>query len=378
MVKPKVFLLHSEISPYRLPLFEELSKKVDLQVCFCQSKSKKRLWDSSTNGYSFKRNVLKFINVGQLIVNYSLPFEITYSGYHVYIIDDDPRLTFSKLFVFLVAKLFRKPIVVWTGAIEEGYYDKMNQLINRHLLSPLRRVVYNYSNAFVPYSSKTMEFLIKNGVPKKKIRNGISQTIGKKDLNGEVDPSQQKRLKQKLGIKDKKIILFVGYLTGRKGVTELVEAFKQMNRNDAALVIAGAGKDLARLRKAVTGVKNIYFPGYVSGAKKATYYAAADIFVMPTFADPWGLVINEAMMFGLPIITTTAAGASELVQGNGVIIEPGNSKALTQALEYLLDNDEIRKEMGRKSREIIKEYTTERAVETFTKAIAYCLNGHSR
>ena len=147
-----------------------------------------------------------------------------------------------------------------------------------------------------------------------------------------------------------------------------------MNRDDSVLIMAGAGKEEGRIKELAAGDKNIFFPGYVDGQEKARYYTIADIFVLPTFVDPWGLVIMEAMMFGLPVITTTGAGASELILGNGIVIEPGDEEAINESLEYLLDNDEIREEMGRKSKEIIKEYTVECAAGTFTEAILHCLN----
>jgi len=367
--KPRVFLLHSEMSPYRLPLFEELAQKVDLEVYFCQAKSKKRLWNASIEGYSFKSKVLKFINVGPLIINYSLPFELLFRRYQIYIIDDDPRLTFSKLVVFLIAKMFRRPVIIWSGAVEEGYYNKIEDLINRYLFAPIRHLVYHHADAFIAYGHKTADFLAKHGVPREKIYIGTQAVpqVSQIRINKE-------ELKGKLGFSGKKIILFVGYFTKRKGIFELIEAFKQLNHDDTILIMAGAGKEERRLKSLAAGRTDIYFPGYVTGETKANYYAIADIFVLPTFVDPWGLVINEAMMFGLPIITTTGAGASELIKGNGIVTEPGDVEALRSAMEYLLDNDEVRSEMGVKSREIIKNYTVQRAAENIFGAIRSVLN----
>jgi len=369
--KPRVLLLHSEMSPYRLPLFEELAQKVDLEVYFCQAKSKKRLWNASTEGYSFKSKILKCINVGPLIINYLLPFELLSKCYQIYIIDDDPRLTFSKLSAFLTAKLLKKPVIIWSGAIEEGYHNKIENLVNRYLFVPIRHLVYHYADAFVAYGQKTVNFLVKNGVPKEKIHIGTQAVPQASQIQYQIN---KKELKGKLGFSGKKIILFVGYFTKRKGIFELIEAFKQLNRDDTILIMAGAGKEERRLKTLTAGRNDIYFPGYVTGKVKANYYGIADIFVLPTFVDPWGLVINEAMTFGLPIITTTGAGASELIKGNGIVIEPGDVEALRSAMEYLLDNDEVRSEMGAKSKEIIKNYTIQGAAENIFGAIRSVLN----
>jgi len=367
-IKAKVFHLHPEITPYRLPLFEELSKKVDLYVFFCKTKSKERLWNASAGGYSFRHEVLRSITIGPVIINYLLPFKVLTERYQVFMIDDDPRITLSKIFAFLVAKLRRKTVIIWSEAIDEGYYNKIRDLINRYFLYPIRRLVYHYVDGCVAFGEKTVVFLIQHGVAREKIYGGI-QTLPARGFKNSMSKAKKEQLKRTLGFSSKKIIFFVGYLTQRKGARELIKAFKQLDRDDAVLIIAGAGKEEGHLRTLAEGNTHIYFTGYVTEQEKAQYYGIADIFVMPSFVDSWGLVINEAMMSGLPIITTTGAGASTLVQGNGIVVAPGDIKALAQAMGYLLDEDRERKKMGVRSKEIIQDYTIERAAECLTKAI---------
>ncbi len=371
--KPKVLFLHSELSPYRLPLFEELSKKVDLFVYFCTTKSRKRLWNTSTEKYSFKRKILNSLKIGSLIINYSLPYNLLSEDYQVYVIDDDPRLTFSKLLVLLAAKLRKKPILIWTEVIEEGYYQKINDWINRYIFGFIRRLVYHHSDAFMPFGSKTIEYLLKSGVTRDKIYPGIP-AVPEHEKNGIINLTKIDNLKQKLGFRDKKVILFVGYFTKRKGVIELIKVFKQLARNDVILIMAGAGKEEEKIKSMAAEQQNIYFPGYVDGKDKTNFYTVADIFVLPTYIDPWSLVTNEAMMFGLPIITTTGNGASELIDGNGFVIKPGDNDALKETIEYILENEKERSRMCRKSKEIIKDYTIERSVKKLTQAIYTLVN----
>ena len=378
-MKPKVLLLTSEASPYRLPLFEKLSEKVELEVVFCILKSKKRFWEVKLDSYSFKYKVLKSINVGPLIINYLLPFEISLAPYQVIIIDDEPRLTFSKLTVFLMAKYrhllraIRKPIVIWAESIELGYYNKINDFVNRYLFWPIRHLIYHYADAFLAYGPKTRDFLIKNGIVKEKIYISIN-AVPETEIKGFMHMIDKEELKEQLGFSHKKVVLFVGYFTKRKGVVELINAFKQLNRNDTILIMVGAGPEEKRLKVLAEGYSNIYFPGYLEKEEKAKYYAIADIFVLPTFVDPWPLVINEAMMFGLPIITTTGCGASELIKGNGIVIKPGDIDALRESMKYLIENDEVRTKMGAKSKEIIKEYTIDKAVERIVEVVHAVLN----
>ena len=90
---------------------------------------------------------------------------------------------------------------------------------------------------------------------------------------------------------------------------------------------------------------------------------------MPSFSDPWGLTINEAMVAGLPVITTTNVGAQELIRGNGFVIPPRDSHALEVALAKLLNDDQLRHKMGEQSLEIIKDYTIEHSAQVCRAAI---------
>ena len=104
----------------------------------------------------------------------------------------------------------------------------------------------------------------------------------------------------------------------------------------------------------------------------AEYYIAADIFVLPTLSDPWGLVVNEAMIFGLPIICTDTAGvAYDLVREgiNGFVVKAGNSDVLYAALKRLCDDPELRETMGKESLKIIKGYTPEKWARNFINAV---------
>ena len=148
----------------------------------------------------------------------------------------------------------------------------------------------------------------------------------------------------------------------------LIEAFLQLHDPNLVLVIVGDGDYKAELLKLVPeGRTDILFVGHDEDTAK--YYAMADIFVMPSFSDPWGLTVNEAMLAGLPVITTTNVGAQELIQGNGFVIPPRDAAALKNALERLIYDAPLRLAMGKRSREIINNYTIEHSAEVCRQAI---------
>jgi glycosyltransferase involved in cell wall biosynthesis len=136
----------------------------------------------------------------------------------------------------------------------------------------------------------------------------------------------------------------------------------------------GSGPEEERLRQLADGDDRILFPGYRDGACKTAWYAAADLFVFPSLHDPWGLVVNEAMAFGLPIIASDAAGCvPDLLQDNGLVVPAGDTDALEDALAQLLRAKTRRRAMGNSSREIISKYTVEFACSAFLQAIEHAL-----
>jgi glycosyltransferase involved in cell wall biosynthesis len=116
---------------------------------------------------------------------------------------------------------------------------------------------------------------------------------------------------------------------------------------------------LERISRQVTSGQ-IVFTGFYQREKLAVLYALAEAFVFPTHSDPWGLVVNEAMACGLPIITTSAAGcAADLVDDgcNGRIVAPKETYRLAAAMAQLAVDPILRADMGAKSRRRISDYS---------------------
>jgi glycosyltransferase involved in cell wall biosynthesis len=98
----------------------------------------------------------------------------------------------------------------------------------------------------------------------------------------------------------------------------------------------------------------------------------ADALIFPTHSDPWGLVVNEAMSCGLPVIATNVAGCvADLVQDgdNGFVVSPSDSSQLAAAMASLAGDSELRIRMGSRSRERIQEFSPEVWADGMVKAI---------
>src|SRR5437764_1200749 len=159
--------------------------------------------------------------------------------------------------------------------------------------------------------------------------------------------------------------LFVGRLVRSKGVVDLIEAYRRLPadlRSQISLVFAGDGRRRAELEALAREIYpgSVQFAGFVQRDELANYYALAECLVMPTHTDPWGLVINEAMASGLPVICTNVAGcAADLVRDNGFQVAPGNVRQLSAAMEAIATNPELRRYMSHESARVIQSYSPE-------------------
>jgi glycosyltransferase involved in cell wall biosynthesis len=299
-----------------------------------------------------------------------VPVELLRSNYDLCILGEDQRIFFSKFITLVIAKILRKKVILWTGQWEENYYETYKNIIDKFLIMPVSLIYYKFTDGFIAYGQRTQACLESKGVPSRKIFTG-TQFVLPMQLTEDDKNSCSSYLKiNKEKCAGKKIILSIGYFSKRKGFDDLIKAYKELDFDDTILVIGGAGAYEEELKLLSEGRNDIYFVGYLEGKDKAYYYSMADIFVFPTHSDAWGLVANEAMMFGLPIITTEKAGCSdELIDNNGFIVAAGDREAIKNKMEALLKSDVLRKKMGERSKQIIKNYDINMAEKTFINAI---------
>jgi glycogen(starch) synthase len=175
----------------------------------------------------------------------------------------------------------------------------------------------------------------------------------------------KRRVKEELGFNpDDLAILSVGRLYARKGLFTLIECMPQVVKRfrNAKFVISGKGQN-DEMRKLVAhaerlGVKdNIIFTGYYPDKKLPKLYQAADVFAFSTFYEHHPFAILEALSTGLPVVTTNVGGIPETIESgkNGFLVEPFNTKQLTDRIVYLLEHPAEAEEMGAKARKTIVE-----------------------
>jgi glycosyltransferase involved in cell wall biosynthesis len=151
--------------------------------------------------------------------------------------------------------------------------------------------------------------------------------------------------------------LYVGRLDPEKGLDVLLRAFERV---PGRLVLAGGGTEERRLRE-LAG-ERVSFLGRLDRDEVVPVYGEADVFVLPSLSEPWGMVLNEAAAAGLPLVATDGVGAArELVEDgvNGFLVPAGDEAALAEALRRLADDPDFRAAAGRRSRELVARLTPE-------------------
>ena len=383
--KIRVAFWHNTFAPYRVPLFQQLAAfdDIDLTVYYGSEKDRHRTWTVDF-GSGYSHILLPYILIPWYPhkLNYTLFSELLRKNYDVHIASENEL---GCQIAYFAARWAKKPFILWSEEIDyeivhdrreytfQGCIKKMFPYLGRKLHKIVFFPFYygaiyvkRHANACLAAGQKTVEHLAGVGSKGPFFRHG--STVDTARLYRQLQQQNVSALKRSFGIEGKKVILSVSYLQKRKGIQYLIETFLQLNYEDIVLLIVGDGEYKWELLKLVPENRtDIVFIGHDENTAK--FYAIADIFVMPSFSDPWGLTINEAMIAGLPVITTTNVGAQELIQGNGFVIPPRDSQSLKIALEKLLSDDQLRHKLGKQSLEIIKDYTIEHTAEVCRAAI---------
>ena len=222
-------------------------------------------------------------------------------------------------------------------------------------------------DGFVVPGKSSFEYLKSLGSPAARIftaPNAVDNGFFAAEAENVRGHAQEFRDKLKLPAR---FILFAGRLVAEKGVFDLLEAYAKLEsgqRSEVGLVFAGEGIARAALAQRAKRISpgTVCFPGFAQREDLAGLYALAEALILPTHSDPWGLVVNEAMACGLPIIVSSVAGCTaDLVEDgwNGYVVPPGDSERLSLAINSILQDRELKLQMSARSLQRILNYSPE-------------------
>jgi glycosyltransferase involved in cell wall biosynthesis len=235
----------------------------------------------------------------------------------------------------------------------------------RRIKEPILRNLFDRVDGFLTIGSLNAAYYRHYGVPDSKLFS-VPYTVDNDFFQKQVQLAgpQREELRRELGLEPgRPIILFASKFIGRKRAGDLLEAYLTLSPNGKQeplpyLIFVGDGEQRSVLeaRAAMTGWSSIRFLGFKNQTELPRYFDLCDLFVLPSEAEPWGLIVNEVMNAAKPILVTDQVGsAPDLVRDgeNGYIVPVGDIPALAQRLKDVLSDPEKARRMGQRSLEII-------------------------
>jgi glycosyltransferase involved in cell wall biosynthesis len=236
-----------------------------------------------------------------------------------------------------------------------------------------RKWAMNYIDAYCANGKLSGEYLEQLGAKKEQIFFGhmVADTEGLSKAVLAIPQEQADSLRGTMNISGK-IFLCVGQLIPRKGIMELLKAWKQAKNDNDTLLLVGDGFQKEELQAFCRQENlNTIFTGRIPYDVIMKYYRIADVFVMPTLEDNWSLVVPEAMACGLPIACSQYNGCwPELVTSeNGWVFDPLNLNDTVQMLQNIRNKPKLElQQMGKSSEQIVSRHTPATAAASIFEA----------
>lgn len=355
----KIFYLSDYLCPYRTQWLNLLADRYEITAYYFDAGQQTR----DSNWLNSVKNDFK-----KLRVNSKVLFGIRFSSaifkilrknkFDIYIIDGYASL----VQVAVIHRLTKRNKTVFVNVDGIDIWKKVS--VFGKLKGIIKSGLYRSGASFICGSEIARDRIIASGAKEEKVFKHPFTSIYQSDIITFEDKIRLQAIyKEKINAKNKKVVLAVGRFIPLKRHADLIKAWQSIS-DDCVLYLIGSGKLKKDYEKLVAdlSIKNIIILDHMSKAALDEYYTAADLFVHTSSTEAWGLVFNEAMAKGCPVISTNhCVGGVELVKSgkNGYIVKVGDTKDLHNRILEILSDDELRAEMMKNSIETIKPYTYE-------------------
>lgn len=363
MKKLKVLVISSYPAPYRVGVFEGLSKYYELDTYFstCKDENRSADWFCKSGDFVFYildndetnamyKKALKNIKKYDFVLAY------------------DPS-TKPAIKAITLCRMFGVPY----------YVNNDGAIIRKNFIrDTIKKFLYRGAKACFSSGISSTRYYKYYGVPAERIVEHNFTSLTKEDIfDAPVSEEKRKELRKELGLQEMTTVITVGQFIHRKGFDILLEAWKKID-DKAQLLLIGGGDERASYEAFVEehGLKNVKIIDFMPKEEIFRHYCASDIFVLPTREDIWGLVVNEAMAVGLPVVTTDncIAGLELIEEGtNGYIVPVDDDKTLSEKLKLLIENQDLCDQMAINNIAKIKDYTIENIAESHYETITKTL-----
>lgn len=352
-------------SPYNLGYLEELGKLTKVIAIFERGASSER--DESwkrINAVNFECIILSGMKIG-VDMAYSPRIKAYIKKYRDYkIIIGNPA---SPTGMCAISYCKRKKIAY--ALQSEGGIPKNGKGVKEKFKSSL----ISGANLYLSGMSIRNDYFLHYGAPRERIKQYPFTSLEKKDILEKLpDPSEKEIIKKSLGINEERVIISVGRFIPVKGHDAFLEACRSLDSTIGIYLIGGEPTKELRGFVSENNMSTVHFIDFQEREKLNQYYKAADLFVLATRGDTWGLVINEAMANGLPIITTKKCVAGvELVENdvNGYLVDSDNIEQMRHSIETVIYDFDKCVRMGTESLKRIRRYSYEEMAATIYDAL---------
>lgn len=363
----KIFYLTDLLSPYRTAWMNLISEKHDVDAFYFDGteKTREEKWLKSIKN-NFKKHKAKSHTVFGVRFSREIFNILQNNIYDLYIVDGYASFVQVKAIIKLAKE--GKNVFVNVDGIDiwrkEGVLLKSKWLVKSRL--------YNSGAKFLCGSKIAVEKILSFGAKPENVFKHPFTTIYASDIVSFDDKIKlQKKYKKEINAEGKKVAVAVGRFIPLKHYEDLIGAWQGAG-DDCVLYLIGSGELKNNYQSLIDrlGIKNLIIVDHLNREELDKYYLAADLFIHTSSTEVWGLVFNEAMSKGCPVISTNhCVGAVELIENgkNGYLINVGDIENLRKKILSVLSNDTLRLDMMKSSINCIKEYTYENLAKTHIK-----------
>lgn len=359
----KIVIIHNIVSPYKVALFNKLSILIpNMEVIFIADREKRRDWNIDYNAIRF---------------SYSILFKGTIDRINKFRI---AKRTWNKLneikpdttIICDYSNIFGWSALFWCKKNQNNLIFWLDSTINdRKHFFPKEQIKHFFLEHFHLYlapGEKTQQYL-----EYMKVENSKIVITGYAVENNYFLREYYKRKNNLTSNTIKNIytgknFLFVGRLSPEKNIIQMLQAFNAVKHLDKnwGLLLLGSGPLKERIESFILNnnlEKQIHLVGFVQQKEIVKYYTFSDVLILPSLSEPWGLVVNEAMLCRMPVIVSNRCGcAPELVKEgvNGFSFNAKDMLKLQQLMQGFIEGNYDIKLMGKESNNIVKQYSPDK------------------
>lgn len=289
-----------------------------------------------------------------------------------------PNFIFTSAFsIWTIIAIFIKLFTGWKVVIIYDGSSPNSDFKDSVFRTLVRRIIAQISNGVLANSKAAKHYFIEHlGIAENKIFQHTYlvpdiSTLKRETVSSEVILDSKESSNHIISF------IFVGQVIERKGIKTILEALRILEDYDCGnfqVKIIGDGSQIGeyQLLAELYEIDHLIdWLGWQPYSSLGYFFEVSNVFVFPSFEDCWGMAVLEAMAFGLPVLCSTGANVSEVVEEgvNGFLFAPDDYQSLAKNMKFLLDNPETVLKMSQASKQIIAELTSESAAQGFAQVV---------